>query len=354
MPSVLDHLVVAGSTLAEASAAISSALGVSPIGGGQHPRMGTHNQVVSTGEGTYLEAIAVDPGAVGPDRPRWFGLDEFGGPAALHHWVVRTPDFTRISPSEDLGQMTPMQRGDLTWRIGIPADGRLRLDGVAPSVISWDVAPPCLPASPLQFISLTLLHPDPARVRALLDSLDFVGPVTVQADLGAGMIAAFQTPEGSQFLASDGLGAPSLDRERQIAMDLFHATWRLLDLTERDADQAGAMVQCAKASLWHWRRVGAPTQWAIGEWQCSRAYAVLGDGTAALEHAQRALAICDAERVDDFVPASAHEALARAYAVLGDMDAAREQRNLSYRIAVDLDDEDRDVIEHDLGTLPIE
>ena len=113
------------------------------------------------------------------------------------------------------------------------------------------------------------------------------------------------------------------------------------------------MIACAEASLWHWRRVGAPTQWAIGEWQCSRVQAVLGHGQEALAHAQRCQAIAEADRVDDFVPASAHEALARAYAVLGDMEAAREERNLSYRLAVELDDEERDVIEHDLGTIPI-
>lgn len=353
MSSVLDHLVVAGPTLTDAAAAIESSLGVAPSGGGQHPRMGTHNQVISTGTGTYLEAIAIDPEGSAPDRPRWFGLDDRSGDAALHHWVIRTADVRATIAGHDLGEPTAMQRGDLTWQIGIPADGRLRLDGVAPSVISWDTAPPQLPPSPLQLVSLTLMHPSVDRVRALLESLDFAGPVTVQADLGVGMIAAYDTPDGSRFLASPGFGEPSLDRERQIAMDLFHATWRLLDRDDRDADQSAAMVQCARASLWHWRRVGAPTQWAIGEWQCSRVHAVLGEGPAALEHAQRSLAICDAERVDDFVPASAHEALARAYAVLGDMDAARHERNLAYRIAVDLDDDDRDVIEHDLGTLPI-
>ena len=51
--------------------------------------------------------------------------------------------------------------------------------------------------------------------------------------------------------------------------------------------------------------------------------------------------------------ASAHEALSRAYAALGDFDAARDERNVAYRMALDLDDEDRDVIEHDLGTIPI-
>jgi hypothetical protein len=141
--------------------------------------------------------------------------------------------------------------------------------------------------------------------------------------------------------------------ERQAAMDLFHRTWRYLDREDRVAEHDEAMIQSAEASLWHWRRVGAATQWAIGEWQCSRVHAVLGDGERALAHAQRCLEIAEADRVDDFVPASAHEALSRAYAVLGDMEAAREERNLSYRLAVELDDEERDVIEHDLGTIPI-
>jgi hypothetical protein len=35
------------------------------------------------------------------------------------------------------------------------------------------------------------------------------------------------------------------------------------------------------------------------------------------------------------------------------MDAARNQRNLAYASAIDLDDDDRAVIEADLATLPI-
>ena len=53
------------------------------------------------------------------------------------------------------------------------------------------------------------------------------------------------------------------------------------------------------------------------------------------------------------MPASAHEALARAHAVRGDMEAARAERNLSYGAAIDLDDDDRGVIEADLATLPL-
>jgi hypothetical protein len=46
--------------------------------------------------------------------------------------------------------------------------------------------------------------------------------------------------------------------------------------------------------------------------------------------------------------------LARAYAVSGDIEAATAERNIAYALAVNLeDDDDRGVIEGDLGTLPI-
>ncbi len=47
-------------------------------------------------------------------------------------------------------------------------------------------------------------------------------------------------------------------------------------------------------------------------------------------------------------------AMARALAVLGDIDGALAERNIAYALAVALeDDDDRAVIEGDLGTLPL-
>ena len=148
----------------------------------------------------------------------------------------------------------------------------------------------------------------------------------------------------------------SLDptEERRVAVDLFNHVWRLLEIEGRTQAQDDDLVHAAHASRWHWGRVGGPEQWAIGEWQCSRVYAVLGRGDQALFHAQRCLDLCDENGVESFVPASAHEALARAHAVRGDMEAARVERNLAYALAVELDDDDdRAVIEADLATLPL-
>lgn len=142
--------------------------------------------------------------------------------------------------------------------------------------------------------------------------------------------------------------------ERRLASELFNHVWTLLDLEERTPEQDDQLVHAAHASRWHWGQVGGYEQWAVGEWQCSRVYAVLGRGPEALHHARRCLELSAEAGVDDFVAASAHEAMARALAVMGDYDAARVERNLAYALAVELeDDDDRAVIESDLGTLPL-
>ncbi len=353
----IDHLVIVAPDLETGARLVEGALGAAPLPGGQHPAMGTHNLLLGMGA-EYLEVIAIDPSAPAPDRPRWFGLDSRGAAfdPCLATWVVRTValDVTLASAPGELGQPIEVTRGDLRWRISVPDAGDLPWGGLAPAVIAWDGHGPAIPDSGVRLVSLTLAGPDAGQLRAVMDALRVTGPVTVREDLFPHLIAAFETAAGPRFLTSLGGTRIAVDVQRHIAMDLFNLTWTYLDLRDRSPDQDHAMVRSAEGSLWHWRQVGAATQWAIGEWQCSRVRAVLGDGEEALRHAERCLDISVSERVDDFVPASAHEAMARAYAVLGDLDGAREQRNLAYRIAVDLDEDDRVIIEHDLATLPID
>jgi len=77
------------------------------------------------------------------------------------------------------------------------------------------------------------------------------------------------------------------------------------------------MIHMAHASRYHWGVVGGPKELAIGEWQISRVYAVLGRPEPALYHAQRALEICEANKIGDFPIAYSYEALARAFAIAG-------------------------------------
>lgn len=349
-PATIDHIVIRALDLESGAAYVAQTLGVDLVDGGKHPAMGTHNRLAGVGD-AYLEVIAVDPAAQAPSRARWFALDELPPDAdpRLCAWIVRVPEATT---TEETGPALALSRGDLAWQVTVRDDGHLPFDDAGPALITWDSAPPALEQSGARLVSLIAIQPFPAPLGEFLDRLDLAAPVSVQMGDSPRLIAAFDSPRGPRLLASDG-GGIDVITERQAAMDLFHRTWRYLDREDRTPEHDAAMIACAEASLWHWRRVGAPTQWAIGEWQCSRVHAVLGDGERALAHARTCLDIAEADRVDDFVPASAHEALSRAYAVLGDMDAAREQRNLAYRLAIELDDEDRDVIEHDLGTIPI-
>src|SRR5690606_5046100 len=126
-----DHIVVTASSLAAGSEYIYRKLGVSLEAGGEHPRMGTHNLLLRLGDEVYLEVIAINPEAQQPDRPCWFGLqDSVRQRTGLASWVARTNDITAASQAATLplGPVTAMTRGDLSWQITIPDDGKLIMD----------------------------------------------------------------------------------------------------------------------------------------------------------------------------------------------------------------------------------
>ena len=146
---------------------------------------------------------------------------------------------------------------------------------------------------------------------------------------------------------------PAQHRGEGVA--LFNAVWEMLDLPDRTAAQDDQMVHAAHASRWHWSQAGELTgdqQLAVGEWQCSRVYSMLGRGEPAVHHAKACLAICEASGLGDWVVAAAYEALARATAVAGDAGEAKtwlaRARTASAAIA---DPEDREVIDGDLAEL---
>ena len=100
-----DHVVVAARTLEEGTAWCEATLGATPVEGGRHGAMGTHNRLLGLGPGgyerMYLEIIALDPDAPAPARARWFDLDspalraEVAIAPRLVHWVARCNDIDR-------------------------------------------------------------------------------------------------------------------------------------------------------------------------------------------------------------------------------------------------------------------
>jgi hypothetical protein len=71
----------------------------------------------------------------------------------------------------------------------------------------------------------------------------------------------------------------------RLAAAFFNETWRLLNLTQRSAEQDVQMIHCAHASRMHWELVGDARNHAVGEWQIARVYSVLQFPQPALYHA---------------------------------------------------------------------
>jgi len=210
MKTALDHIAVSAPDLRAGADFVERALGVRPRPGGAHARMGTHNLLLRLGPDVYLEVIAPDPAAPRPQRPRWFELDRLGPACAprLATWVARTDDIAaaRAAAGPSQGEVEPMQRGALSWRITIPADGSLpgNAGGAMPTLIQWDAEPH--PAAVLDDLGCTLegldvFHPEPARLRAMLDAIGYEGAV-VSLHFGETprLQARVRTPHGLRML----------------------------------------------------------------------------------------------------------------------------------------------------------
>lgn len=201
--AVLDHLVVAAERLDAAVAHVESTLGLGMAGGGPHPGMATHNRLLSLGPGDYLEALAIDPAAPAPARPRWFGLDRFSGPPRLVGWALRVDDLDAAIALAADGAGVPVEasRGAYRWRISLPHDGMTPCDGLCPALIEWQSAPPApaLPDSGARLVSLALSHPKAGALGWLLSQLTDDDRIIIRKGPVA-MRAVLMTPDGEKVL----------------------------------------------------------------------------------------------------------------------------------------------------------
>jgi hypothetical protein len=141
---------------------------------------------------------------------------------------------------------------------------------------------------------------------------------------------------------------------RQLGVDLYNRVWTLLEKPERTRVETDEMLHASHASRYHWSRVGTTANFARGEWLCSRVYATLGHGEAALRHAERCLELVqeNGEGFEDWDLAAAYEALARAHVVLGEQTTARRYAGLAGAQAARIEDEeDREIIERQVAEL---
>lgn len=205
MGAVIDHLVITAATLDEGVARTEALLGVEMGPGGAHAVMGTHNRLLALGPRLYLEVIAVDPAAPAPDRARWFGLDTFAGEPRLSNWVARCDDIEIALADAPQGAGTPLsaRRGDLSWRITVPDDGKLPFDATFPGLIDWDGdrhPGDSLADSGCTLGGLELHHPQAEALRAALGRFMDDPRVSVHESATPALRARLNTPRGECVL----------------------------------------------------------------------------------------------------------------------------------------------------------
>lgn len=201
----LDHIAFSGVTLIEATEAVESALGVVMQPGGRHDVFGTHNTLLRLDQGLYLEAIAADPSAPRPGRPRWFDLDNFSGAPRLTNWICRTDDIARTLEQlgPDAGQPVALRRKDLRWLMAVPSDGRLPYDNLFPALIQWQT--PVHPSAMLARTGcalrrLIVTHPEAGALQDLLSPVFQDTRVTFEVSQTPSLAAEIDTPHGRRIL----------------------------------------------------------------------------------------------------------------------------------------------------------
>ncbi|MEJ6394019.1 VOC family protein [Gymnodinialimonas sp. 2305UL16-5] len=196
-----DHIALSCEGLETGAADVAAALGQEMLPGGHHPAMGTHNRLLSMGPGEYSELVAIDPEAPAPDRPRWFDLDAFSGATRITNWICRCDDLDSALALAPDGAGVPiaLTRGDLSWTMAVPEDGKLPFAGLFPAMIQWQrAAHPAerLADTGLRLAALRLISPDAAALSAALAPLITDDRIAVLEGPSARIEADLDTPKG--------------------------------------------------------------------------------------------------------------------------------------------------------------
>ncbi len=150
MRNKIDHFAIGTASLDAGVAALLPTLGVEVPRGGKHAAMSTHNCVMQAGHESFFELLANDP-----------------EPYRALCCAVGTDDLDAVIANSpvDLGEVVLFTRGDRSWRLTVPRDGRLPMRGFLPAFIEWPPAPQHRATKPWWHVSKGL--PLPSRPRSV-------------------------------------------------------------------------------------------------------------------------------------------------------------------------------------------
>jgi len=210
-PAHLDHLILGVADLERASAEFERATGVRPVYGGKHPG-GTHNALVGLGERTYLELVALQPGATAPAYLP--DLTRFTTPTPIG-WMVSSDDAAALrtqlavagfaTGEPRAGSRATPAGATLHWEtfaLGEPLDA-------APYFIAWAAASPhpatTSPAG-CALARFRVAGPGSARLAGLVTALAL--PVEVAAAPAVAFEITLRCPRGEMVFRTPAAEAP--------------------------------------------------------------------------------------------------------------------------------------------------
>lgn len=217
----VDHLVfgVPGS-LGSAMEAFHELTGVQPAVGGKHPKLGTHNALVSIGNGAYFELLCRDPEQPldGPeaaaDQKLWMGMESLQGmESTMLTWatdrggaIAEAVESARRE-GYDPGDVTDFARkkpdgSTLRWRLAYRHYTREQMGpgrGIVPFLIDWNGNSTPAAVAP-RGCELVELRAEAADVDATAKNLRALGIEPADLKLKPGprdrLVATLRTPKG--------------------------------------------------------------------------------------------------------------------------------------------------------------
>ena len=192
---VVDHLVWCVDSVAEGMEKFEALTGVRPCIGGQHLGLGTHNALLSLGDGVYLEILALDPAQ--KMEARWIGIDCPTKPCLATYCVQADQ-----ADGKD-GKLENTEGKTLKWRLAADhhTSGyeKLPFRGLVPFIVDWSVNPLEHPSaiSPkrCRLAELRAYHPNPGELRKVFEALNVKG-IMVEAGDTERLEAILDSPNG--------------------------------------------------------------------------------------------------------------------------------------------------------------
>ena len=141
---------------------------------------------------------------------------------------------------------------------------------------------------------------------------------------------------------------------KYFSAECFNRTWDYIDKTIRTPADEEQMLLLTFASFYHWTQRPDQTakNRAIGLWQISHVYALLGQTDNARRYAEQCRAESDSPDLPLYCLGFAYEALARAEMVAGKKEKMLEYLALAQQTAEKINDlEDRNLLLKDLKTI---